>query len=111
MSGLHNEILQKCIEQLDDGVLVNIEVKPQSKAAGIEGIDDWRKYIKVRIKAKAQKGKANKELIQLLSSKLSLSPSNFIIVNGLKSTRKTIKISGITKKEIINILIHKVDIG
>lgn len=111
MSGLHYEILQKCIDQQDEGVLVNIEVKPQSKAAGIEGIDEWRKCIKVRIKAKAQKGKANKELIQLLSFKLSLPPSKFIIVNGLRSTRKTIKILEITKKEIINVFIHEVDIG
>ena len=100
MSVLDLKVFSKCVTEEDDGVLLNIEVKPGSKTAGIEGIDEWRRSIEVRIKARAEKGKANKELIKLLSSLLSLPSSSFIIVKGEKSRLKIINILGLNKEEL-----------
>ncbi len=100
MKDLNPELLLKCMKEQDDGILINIEVKPGARTTGIEGIDEWRGNIEVRLKARAEKGKANKELIQLLSSLLSLPTSSIVIVGGKKSRRKNIKILGLKAEEV-----------
>ena len=100
MRVLDPKLLSKCIIEQDDGILINIEVKPGARTIGIEGIDEWRDCINVKLKARAEKGKANKELIQLLSSLLSLPSSDIIIVGGKKSHRKSIKILGLKAEEV-----------
>ncbi|MDR1456693.1 MAG: DUF167 domain-containing protein [Puniceicoccales bacterium] len=56
----------------------------------------------VRLKASPQEGKANDELIKILSKKLSIPQRNFNIFAGKASRRKRIKIAGtnITNIEI-----------
>ncbi|UCC41249.1 MAG: YggU family protein [Candidatus Aminicenantes bacterium] len=100
MNDLDPELLSKCIIEQDDGILINIEVKPGASTTGIEGIDEWRDCINVKLKAKAEKGKANKELIQLFSSMLALPTSTIVIVGGKKSRRKNIKIFGLKAEEV-----------
>jgi len=93
--------LLKCLDERKDSVLVNVEVKPGSKTSGIDGIDEWRHCIEVRLKARAEKGKANKELIHLLSSIFTLPSEKIIILKGEKSKRKIIKILGLKKDDFI----------
>jgi uncharacterized protein (TIGR00251 family) len=100
MNDLNPELLLKCMKEQDDGILINIEVKPGARTTGIEDIDEWRDCITVKLKARAEKGKANKELIQLLSSTLALPSSNIIIVGGKKSRQKSIKILGLKAEEV-----------
>lgn len=101
MRDLNSRALSKCMNEQDDGILLNIEVKPGAKTSGIEGVDEWRGRLEVRLRERAEKGKANKELIKLLSSLLSLPSSNFIIVKGEKSRRKNIKILGLSAEEFV----------
>lgn len=100
MKDLDPELLLKCMKEQDDGILINIEVKPGAGTTRIEGVDEWRGSIDVRLKARAEKGKANKELIQLLSSKLALPSSNIVIVGGKKSRQKSIKVLGLKAEEV-----------
>ncbi len=109
MSGLDLKLLTKCINEIDDGILINIEVKPGASKSGIEGVDEWRNCLEVRLKARAEKGKANKELVKLFSSLLALPSSNIMIVKGEKSHRKTIKISGLKADELVRILTHQIE--
>lgn len=101
MNDLDPKLLLKCMKEQDDGILINIEVKPGAETSGIDGVDEWRGSIEVKLKARAEKGKANKELIQLLSSTLALPSSNIIIVGGKKSRRKNIKILGLKAEEVV----------
>lgn len=109
MNDLNPKLLSKCIIEQDDGILITIEVKPGARITGIEGIDEWRDCINVKLKARAEKGKANKELIQLLSSILSLPSSNIIIVGGKKSRQKSIKILGLKAEEVARRFKQKFD--
>jgi uncharacterized protein (TIGR00251 family) len=109
MNNLDSKVLSNCIDEQHDGVLINIEVKPGSKNIGIEGIDEWRNCLEVRLKARAEKGKANKELVKLLSTLLALPSSNIMIVKGEKSHRKTIKIFGLKADELVRILTHQIE--
>ena len=100
MNDLNPELLLKCMKGQDDGILINIEVKPGAETTRIEGIDEWRDCINVKLRARAEKGKANKELIQLLSSLLHVPSSKIVIVGGKKSRQKSIKILGLKAEEV-----------
>lgn len=105
MKDINSDVLKKCIKKLDDSVIISLEVKPGSKMEGIDGVNKFRESLVVRVKAVAQKGRANMELIGYLSEILSLPKSNIVIIKGATSKRKEIKIQGITQDEIIKRLI------
>jgi uncharacterized protein len=86
----------KAIQQIEEGILVNIEVSPKSPRFSISGYNEWRDEIEVRIKSIPQKGKANQELINEFSK---LTKSDVEIISGQKSRHKTLKIYRISKKE------------
>ena len=72
-----------------DGFKFKIKVVANSK---INLIDFCDEYIKVKVMARAVDGKANKAIIEYLSEVLSVSKSRISIVNGEKSSIKTIQI-------------------
>jgi len=65
----------------------------------VVGITDgvWQ----VRVSAPAVKGKANKELIALLSRLLGVSKSRIDIIRGHTTGNKVIAISGLSREDII----------
>jgi uncharacterized protein len=77
---------------------LRIKVIPNSpKSELIEVITDGEgeKTHKIRIKAPAEKGKANKELIKFLSKQYSLPKENISIISGKTERIKLIKIIGL----------------
>ena len=104
MVTLDSELLKKCITKTDYGLIIKVMVVPNSKSQGIEGIDEWRGCLKVRVRAQAHKGKANKELIDLLSSSMSVPPSDLTIRSGETSKLKEIEIKGKELTEIVEII-------
>ena len=82
------------VKKTDGGVLVDIDVSPNSKKFEISGYNEWRGEIEVRITSVPQKGKANKEIIKEFSK---LTKSLVEIISGLKSRHKTLKIYDISK--------------
>ena len=55
--------------------------------------------IKIRIKSKPVRGKANKELIRFLSELLDIPKGDVLIVSGERSRRKRVRIANISKQE------------
>lgn len=86
----------KAIQQTEEGILVDIEVSPNSLKFKISGYNDWRDEIGVKIKSIPQKGKANQELIKEFSK---ITSCDVEIASGHKSRHKTLKIYGINKKD------------
>lgn len=70
--------------------LVKIIVKPNSVKNELIGFDSGKEAYVVRIKAKAEKGKANIEVVKFFSKLLK---RRVEIVKGLKSREKTLKLS------------------
>ena len=93
----------KAITKTNDGLLLNIEVSPNSDKFRISGYNEWRETLEVKIKAVPQKGKANKEIINEFS-KITNSPVE--ILSGHKSHHKTLKIYGINENDLLDILKH-----
>lgn len=78
--------------------IIRVKVIPNAAQNKIEG---WKEGIlRVRIRAIAEKGKANEALIAYLAEKLHLSKSSLHLISGQTSRMKRIGIDGLTKEEI-----------
>ena len=77
-------MIDKAIRAVDGGVIVDIEVVPTAKAPGCAW-DPWRNRIKLKISSKAQKGKANGEVVSFLSTL-----GDARIVSGMHNKEKSI---------------------
>jgi uncharacterized protein (TIGR00251 family) len=94
-------ILAKCLNQESNCILLNVEVKPGSKKTEIRGVDEWRECIEIAVRERAERGSANQELVRFLSSLFSLPSNQITIVKGERSRKKSIRISGLTKDELV----------
>ncbi len=74
--------------------------KPESKVVGVS--EDGT--IRMEIKAPPIEGKANRELINTIAKLLGLNKSQVIIIKGLNSKNKLIRIISIDKERILDIL-------
>jgi len=77
------------IAQYIEGGLLHVKVKPNSSKTEIEGYDDARKVLIVRVKAPPDKGKVNLELMKFLSKELGKKVS---IKSGSRSRMKVLEI-------------------
>ena len=68
-------------------MILQVVVRPNSKREGIEERDG---VIYVRVKEKAEKGKANERLIEILAEHFGVPERNVKILRGAKSRRKTV---------------------
>ena len=72
--------------------IIKIKATPwASKSEFFSVLDNW--VLKIRIKAPAEKWKANKELINYLAKELNLKKNNFEIISGMSEQVKRVKIS------------------
>ena len=78
-----------------ENVKIKVHVIPNSKENKIEGYNEWKKAVVVRIKAPASGGRANRELEKFLSEFFE---SDVEIVSGKKSRDKIVLIKSNEKK-------------
>lgn len=71
-------------------MLIYVKVIPNSKKPEVEKISD--DHFRVRVDAKAENGRANKRLIEIISKYFKVSKSSVVISKGLKSRNKIIEI-------------------
>ncbi len=74
-----------------------IYVQPKAKRNGIDGIDEWRKRLKVKIKAPPVEGKANKEVVKFFSK---LFGREVVIIRGETSREKDLLIKGLKVEDV-----------
>ncbi len=79
-------------------MLISVRVHPNAKKSELVGFSNrvWQ----VRVSAPPVKGKANTELIALLSDVLGLGKSSLSIIRGHTSRSKVITIDGLSQEEI-----------
>ncbi len=79
------------------GVRVAVRVTPKASRAGVAGMAadaDGRAYVKLRVTAPAQDGKANAALLKLLAKEWRLARSSLRIAGGERDRRKSILVAG-----------------
>ncbi len=74
----------------DDHIIINVKAIPNSSKNVIAEV--MQEQIKVKIKAPAVEGAANKELIKFFSKEFKISKSDIEFIGGMTSKRKRIKL-------------------
>jgi len=82
------------------GLEVDITVAPNSDRQGIEGMNEWRKRLIMRVRSPPLDGKANVEIEEYMEN---VTGCRSEIIKGQKSRQKTLMIHG-DPKEIISSL-------
>lgn len=70
---------------------VKLIIKPNSAISGVCGI--YKDRIKIKLNSVPEKGRANKELINLISNKTGIPKKNIKIIAGEKSAYKEISVN------------------
>lgn len=84
-----------------EGIAVALRVTPRGGRDDFDGIEtqaDGRPVLKVRVKALAEGGEANRAVIQLLSKALKVPQANVRLLSGVTSRSKQIAIDGDPKR-------------
>lgn len=78
---------------------ITVRVTPKAARSGVAGFVGG--VLRVKVAAPPVKGKANKELVALLSRVLGVDKSQISIATGEASRNKVIAISGLSREEVI----------
>ncbi len=90
------------LESKQDSCITRIAVKVTAGSSN-SAIVDWRgEYLRVRISAAPERGKANAALIALLAKALGLTKSSIRIIRGQHSGHKTLEVSGLSQAGIMS---------
>ncbi len=89
----------KAVRVTREGTEIDVMVSPHSNSSGIQGIDEWRGRIVVKIRAPPEAGKANKELLEIFSGLLGRAE----IGRGSTNRMKTIVVE-MGREDVLRIL-------
>ncbi len=81
-----------------EGVLLPVRAQPGARSSGVRGEQDGA--LKVSVTQIAEKGKANKALIGVLSDALDLRKSQLELVAGMTAGHKQFLVRGVTVEEL-----------
>lgn len=78
-----------------DGLRVAVRLTPKAARPGLDGVmldGDGKAWLKARVTAAPERGKANAQLLKLLAKAWRLAPGRLEISGGAKARRKTVLI-------------------
>jgi uncharacterized protein (TIGR00251 family) len=99
--------MREAIRQTEDGVILDLEISAGAKETRVHGYNQWRKRIEIRLSERAEKGKANAELVSFLSGLFGVNSRNIRITTGLTNSRKSVKIMDVKATDILKVLNQK----
>lgn len=99
--------MKDAVKQANDGAILDLDVSPGAKKTSLRGYNPWRKRIEIHLSERAEKGKANQQLISFLSELFNVNSGNVRIIAGLTSSKKSVKITGMNASDILKVLAQK----
>ncbi len=78
------------------GATITVRVQPNAGRSRIEGFKDG--CLRVKVAAPPEKGRANRELISLLSDALEISRGSISIIKGVTSRTKVVAVRGFSRQ-------------
>ena len=97
--------LDDAVKEMDDGIIINVDVTPESKKLCIPcGYNQWRHSIHVKLTQKPRNGKANEQLIEHFSQLFGVETKSIEILSGAKGSRKCLAVKGIDRHYAVKIL-------
>ncbi len=93
-----------------EGAVLPLRAQPGAKRNEIRGEQDG--MLKVSVTQIAEKGKANKALVEVLAKGLGLRKSQFALLSGETSSHKRFLVRGITREQLAELIREKLaDLG
>lgn len=80
------------LRETDQGVIIAVKASPGSRKNEIRGVENGQ--LKVCVTVAAEKGKANKAIVELLAKQLKIAKSDVVIVSGETNQSKKILLRG-----------------
>lgn len=90
------------IQETKNGLVIEVRVQPSAGRSGTAG--EQAGALKIKLLSPPEDGKANKELIKMLSKSLKIPAANIEIVSGEKSRQKRVRFSGIDRLALENFI-------
>ncbi len=79
-------------------VRLRVHVTPGAREEQIVG---WHGgSLRVKVRARPQKGRANQAVLRLLARRLGVAPANLSIVHGAASRDKLVQVDGLSDEEL-----------
>ncbi len=79
-------------------VRLRVHVTPGARGEGIVG---WHGgSLRVKVRARPEKGRANQALLRMLARCLGVAPANLSIVHGAASRDKLVEVEGLSEEEL-----------
>jgi uncharacterized protein len=78
-------------------IIVHVRVTPKSAKDRIDGVevrDDGKAYLRVRVRAVSEDGKANRAVEKLIASFMEIAPGSVMVLSGETSRMKTLSLAG-----------------
>ena len=99
--------MKDAVRQVEDGVILELDISAGSKETAIKGYNPWRKRIEIRLSERAQKGKANAELLSFLSDVFKVHSRDVELISGSTNSKKSVKIIQAQAEDILKILTNE----
>lgn len=93
------------IQESDGGVVFEARVQPRASRDEVSGLHGGA--LKIRLQAPAVENRANEALVALLAQLLKRPKSAVRILGGERSRTKRIAILGVTKQQVLELLVHE----
>ncbi|UJS16826.1 MAG: DUF167 domain-containing protein [Candidatus Jettenia sp.] len=93
------------ITPTNSGVILSVRTQPRSSKNRIIG--EYGGRLKLAVTAIAEKGKANKAVIELLADAFRVHESSIHIISGESSRDKRLMIEGLTPEDLKSLLNHQ----
>lgn len=85
---------------------VSFQVRVQPRASRDEVVGAVEGSLKIRLQAPAAENRANEALVEFLAHLLKTPKSAVRILGGERSRTKRIEIRGVTKQQVLGLLLH-----
>jgi len=92
------------VRETNGGVVFTAKIVPGSSKTTIAGLYDG--MLRVKVCAPAEKGKANKCLLEFLAKKLGVKRNSVGIISGQTNPAKSVEVSGISTEMLLKKLIE-----
>ena len=87
------------LESRDDGVILTVKARAGARQNAIRGVEAGA--LKVYVTQVAEKGKANRAIIDLISKKLKIPKSQIELVAGQTNSKKKLLLRGFSADELV----------
>src|SRR5882724_3275985 len=93
------------LHERDGAVIFSVRVSPRASKDEVAG--EMGGALKVRLRAPAMEDRANEALVEFLAELLKTSRSAVSILSGERSRIKRIEIRGVTRQQVLNLLVYE----